>query len=307
MNIKSRLLLPMMFAIVAGTAHGASGEEVLSGLTAQERSWVEDSCPRSLGPRIFLSCVEREVAAIRAGIPDVAGLPDDQQAWVRESCPDSLGPRVYASCVKREMSALRGGAVDLDSLDADTRQWIEESCPRSLGPSVYTSCVKRETGALSGGTVDLDSLDPDTRQWVEESCPRSLGPSVYSSCIRRELGALDKQPSNKPAPATARESQPPSRRRAASASESTELNARKAQVHSRPMQPVKADSAVESFQLVLLILLAVFLLPIVWVLFSSRSHGGAKLGWFVVVLFFSWLGFAVFLIVTQRSRDLPNA
>jgi hypothetical protein len=49
----------------------------------------------------------------------------------------------------------------------------------------------------------------------------------------------------------------------------------------------------------LLIVAFVYLTPILWVLLSSRSHGGAKLGWFLVVLFFSWLGLAVFLIVTQ--------
>jgi hypothetical protein len=56
----------------------------------------------------------------------------------------------------------------------------------------------------------------------------------------------------------------------------------------------------------LLIVAFVYLTPILWVLLSSRSHGGAKLGWFLVVLFFSWLGLAVFLIVTQASRNQPN-
>jgi hypothetical protein len=56
----------------------------------------------------------------------------------------------------------------------------------------------------------------------------------------------------------------------------------------------------------LFIALFVYLAPILWVLLSSRSHGGAKLGWFMVVLFFSWLGLAVFLIVTQAPRNRPN-
>lgn len=45
-----------------------------------------------------------------------------------------------------------------------------------------------------------------------------------------------------------------------------------------------------------------YLTPILWVLLSSRSRGGAKFGWLIVVLLFSWLGFAVFLIATQASR-----
>ena len=53
-----------------------------------------------------------------------------------------------------------------------------------------------------------------------------------------------------------------------------------------------------------LTIVAVFYLgPIIWVQFSRRSRGGAKFGWFVVVLLFSWLGLALFLIVTQALRS----
>ena len=52
----------------------------------------------------------------------------------------------------------------------------------------------------------------------------------------------------------------------------------------------------------LVIVLSWFICPL-WVLFSSRSAGGAKFGWFLIMLFFSWLGFAVFLIVTQRPKE----
>ena len=45
------------------------------------------------------------------------------------------------------------------------------------------------------------------------------------------------------------------------------------------------------------------LFPILHVLLSSRSHGGAKLGWFIAVLCFSWLGWMVFLIGTQSEAD----
>ena len=53
----------------------------------------------------------------------------------------------------------------------------------------------------------------------------------------------------------------------------------------------------------LLIIFIVYVLPIIWVLVSGRSHGGAKFGWFLVTLFFSWLGLAAFLIITQASKD----
>ncbi|MFM6993010.1 MAG: hypothetical protein ACKOWD_17430 [Rhodoferax sp.] len=52
----------------------------------------------------------------------------------------------------------------------------------------------------------------------------------------------------------------------------------------------------------LVIIFTVYVLPIIWVLASGRSHGGAKFGWFIVVVFFSWLGFAVFLTFTQAPN-----
>tara|TARA_Y100001933_G_C18884305_1_gene515454 strand:+ start:376 stop:603 length:228 start_codon:yes stop_codon:yes gene_type:complete len=47
----------------------------------------------------------------------------------------------------------------------------------------------------------------------------------------------------------------------------------------------------------------IFLWPLVHVLKSDRSHGGAKFGWFLATLFFSWLAYIVFLIVTQSTAD----
>jgi len=56
----------------------------------------------------------------------------------------------------------------------------------------------------------------------------------------------------------------------------------------------------------LMIVFVIYLVPIIWVLISSRSQGGAKFGWFIVVLFFSWLGLAAFLIITQaHKRERP--
>ena len=56
-----------------------------------------------------------------------------------------------------------------------------------------------------------------------------------------------------------------------------------------------------------LIVSVVYVFPSLFVLFSGRSHGGAKFGWFLVTLFFSWLGFAVFLIVTQKPKPPPHS
>ena len=54
------------------------------------------------------------------------------------------------------------------------------------------------------------------------------------------------------------------------------------------------------------IFFVLYLAPIIWVLSSRRSRGGAKVGWFIVALCFSWLGLAVFLIVTQAPQDRAN-
>jgi len=57
---------------------------------------------------------------------------------------------------------------------------------------------------------------------------------------------------------------------------------------------------VSIWQLIIVIFLFA---PIIHVLASSRSHGGAKFGWFLGVLFFSWLAYIVFLIITQKTAD----
>lgn len=49
------------------------------------------------------------------------------------------------------------------------------------------------------------------------------------------------------------------------------------------------------------------LFPLLHVLFSRRSHGGATLGWFIAVLLFSWVAWVVFLIVTQPEADSYRA
>ncbi|HBV76931.1 MAG: hypothetical protein ACTJGW_15635 [Vibrio casei] len=52
---------------------------------------------------------------------------------------------------------------------------------------------------------------------------------------------------------------------------------------------------------ILLVILTWF--PAVHVLISKRSHGGAKFAWFLITAFTSWIGYVVFLIVTQKNKD----
>lgn len=49
------------------------------------------------------------------------------------------------------------------------------------------------------------------------------------------------------------------------------------------------------------------LFPIIHVLVSERSHGGAKFGWFLAVFIFSWLGYIAFLITTQKAKDMATS
>ncbi len=55
-------------------------------------------------------------------------------------------------------------------------------------------------------------------------------------------------------------------------------------------------------KLFLIILLAI---PLVHVILSPRSEGGAKVGWFILMLLFSWLAYPVYLIATQKNVRKP--
>jgi hypothetical protein len=123
--------------------------EAIATLSTDAQQWVNQSCPRSLGPSIWSSCVMREVAALRSGIPDMSNLNAENQSWISASCPSSLGPSVYRSCVRREIAAIEAGMPALSDLSKEQRAWLQQSCPSSLGPSVYRSCVRRERAALT--------------------------------------------------------------------------------------------------------------------------------------------------------------
>ena len=48
------------------------------------------------------------------------------------------------------------------------------------------------------------------------------------------------------------------------------------------------------------VLFILFLLPAVIVLFSKRSSGWKKVGWFVIALWFSYIGLILFLLITKK-------
>ncbi len=147
-------LLTKTFTIVAilivQTAVAQSPDVALSKLQQDMRDWVNRSCPRSLGPSLWSTCIVREASAASRGKPDLSRLRPELQAWVIRSCPDSLGPSLAISCLTRENAALANAHLNISSLTKEQKQWLSNTCPLSLGPSLYISCVERESAALRG-------------------------------------------------------------------------------------------------------------------------------------------------------------
>ena len=163
------------------------------------------------------------------------------------------------------------------------------------------------------GIPSLGGYDRETQQSIELACisEKMDGPVAYGACLNSQITSLQdsretlssKSPSKKSDSQPQRTSNRPSKN-------SSQVNATRPQT--APAQPTRSEPAVENILsyeaisfTILLVILAIFLTPILWVLFSSRSSGGAKFGWFIVALCFSWLGLAAFLILTQVKRNRP--
>ena len=125
-------------------------DALLSNLSPEYQAWVNQSCPRSLGPSLWSSCVRREVDALSRGIPDLSKLKPKERNWILRSCPNTLGPSLAISCLNRELQALSGGIPSLSGLSPDKQAWVQQACPQSLPPSLYRSCVNRES--MAAGT-----------------------------------------------------------------------------------------------------------------------------------------------------------
>ena len=125
-------------------------EATIAVLPADDQAWIEDSCPRILGPASWSRCVGREVDAVNRGIPDISGLAVSDQAWIEDSCPRALGPASWSRCVGREVDAVNRGIPDISGLAVSDQAWIEDSCPRALGPASWSRCVGREVEAIRG-------------------------------------------------------------------------------------------------------------------------------------------------------------
>ena len=123
-------------------------EDAVSRLTPDQQNWINQSCPRSFGPSLWKSCMNRELYAINSSIPNASGVSQSDLNWVNQSCPGSFGPSLWKSCMERELSAVKTGMPNLNSLSPNNKAWVLQSCPYSFGPSLWKSCVNREMNAL---------------------------------------------------------------------------------------------------------------------------------------------------------------
>ncbi len=122
----------------------------MEGLSRSDQDWVRRTCPSQLGPSLTISCMNREVGALRGGVSSMDDLSKSNQDWVRRTCPSQLGPSLMFSCMNREIKALRNGVSGLAGLSKSNQDWIRRSCPSQLGPSLTISCMNREIRALRG-------------------------------------------------------------------------------------------------------------------------------------------------------------
>ena len=153
---------------MADTVTGAAGpekpraEEIARGLwaeapdftvlSAEDRAWIEQACPRGIGPASWKRCAERSLEALKAGMPNLAGFSAEDRAWIEQACPRGIGPASWKRCAERSLEALKAGMPNLAGFSAEDRAWIEQACPRGIGPASWKRCAERNREALKATT-----------------------------------------------------------------------------------------------------------------------------------------------------------
>ena len=201
--ILAALVLTVGCATVAGTTpavEGTTPKDTKAGTerwepqTADQRVWIENACPREImGPGPWKRCVERNLQALQAGLPDLTALANADRAWIENACPRGImGPGPWKRCAERNLRALQAGLPDLTALANADRAWIENACPRGImGPGPWKRCAERNLRALQAGLPDLTALANADRAWIENACPRGImGPGPWKRCAERNLQAL---------------------------------------------------------------------------------------------------------------------
>ena len=208
----------------------------------------------------------------------------------------------------------------LSGYDDETQQTMELACigEKSNGPVPYGACLDQQIASLknSSGIPNLSGYDDETQQSMELACigEKSNGPVPYGTCLNRQIASMKSHSDTPNLTSNDRETRqnmepaPSAKKRNRLAAYGVRLNQQVASLKSPFNNPSSNnhDSQMQLYILLLLVVLWILLIhlaPIIWVLISGRSHGGAKFGWFLVTVFFSWLGLAAFLIFTQASKD----
>lgn len=123
--VLAALILTAGCATVAGTTtpavegttpnNTAAGIERREPQSADQRVWIENACPREImGPDPWKRCVERNLRALQAGLPDLTALANADRAWIENACPrEVMGPDPWKRCAERNLRALQTGLPDL--------------------------------------------------------------------------------------------------------------------------------------------------------------------------------------------------
>ena len=150
----ARLAPAALFLALLSTPAGATAQ------TADQQVWIKDACPREImGPGPWKRCTERNLQAIRAGLPDLTALASSDRAWIEDVCPrEIMGPAPWKRCAERNLQAIRAGLPDLTTLASSDRAWIEDVCPReTMGPAPWKRCAERNLQAIQEGLPELDN------------------------------------------------------------------------------------------------------------------------------------------------------
>ena len=83
----------IIFTVGISVAWAETLEEKLNLLPLKERNWINDSCPKLLGPKLWTNCVEKECDVVTeyactyafVGLPSIRGAashnPQSMESW----------------------------------------------------------------------------------------------------------------------------------------------------------------------------------------------------------------------------------
>ena len=82
-------------------------DSISESMSQENKNWLNQSCPKSLGPSLWKNCINRESAALGSSTPNIESMSQENKNWLNQSCPKSLGPSLWKNCINRESAALR--------------------------------------------------------------------------------------------------------------------------------------------------------------------------------------------------------